>query len=276
VNVDPLASLKCWAIEVTVGGRDWTIPAAPAAAWWPILADLDPMSVIDMIDDPGLSDHLLDAEVDPGEIGEVMIEAIEAAAGRSFMAASIIAGIVNSHWASINGQLIRDGVRWEELPLGAVLDAAHALLLERFGEQKNEKTQRLYRDEYLAALETPLPGTEGSDAAREQALADFEALAGPRPTGRVAPQTLSTGAPSGDTPPRTRTPSRPPRRPARSAAPIEPPATPVRSDPAARSAPPRDAVAPASGRALRPRPRSGRSPLPPRSAAPGSEQASPQ
>jgi len=241
---DPLASMRCWAIGVTLGGQEYTIPAAPAVAWWPVLADLDATVLLDMIRDPDLTDRLWQGEIEPSEIGEALIEAVEQASGRPIMASLTIASLAAQHWASINGQLVRDGVRWDVLPLAAVLDAIHSLLLDRFADGKNDKTGRLYRDDYLAALETPMPGS-GTRVSR-QALTEFETMAGPRPAARPA---RSSGALSGDTPSRTRTPSRPPRRPALSGAPIEQPATPGRSDRPARNVPLPAAGPPASGTA---------------------------
>lgn len=249
MKVDPLASLRCWAIGVELGGQEYTLPALPAAGWWPLLAEPSPAALLDMITDPDLSDRLLADEIETEEIEQALVELIEEVAGRPFMAAMVTIEVATQHWASVNGQLVRDGVRWDVLPLGAVLDAIHALLLERLGDGKNEKTQRLYRDEYLAALETPLPGQRN-----KKALSDFEALAGPRPTAVAAEQQpRSSAAPSEGTRSRIRTPSRPPRRPALSGAPTTPPATPERSDQPARSAPLPDEVAPASGTAPRPR-----------------------
>ena len=246
---DPLASMRCWAVGVTLGGREYTIPPLPAAEWWPIVAGGAVSAFLDLIKDPDLTDRLFEDGIDPAEIEQVGIEAIEAAAGRPVMAVLTIAAIAEQHWSSVNGQLMREGVRWDALPLGAVLDAIHSLLLERFGEGKDDKTGRLWRDVYLADLERPLPGNERKVS--EQALLDFEAMAGPRPVGKATAPVAgrparSSAAPSAGTPSRTRTPSRPPRRPDRSAAPTEPPSTPGRSDPAARNAPLPDAVSRAS------------------------------
>lgn len=247
MKTDPLASMRCWAIGVVLGGREYTIPASPAVSWWPLLAEPSGAALLDMIKDPDLTDRLWQGEIETQEITEAVIETIETVTGRSFPAAYLIAGIADQHWASINGQLVRDGVRWDVLPVGAILDAIHVLLLERFGESKNEKTGLRWVDEYLAALDAPRPGT-GSRVS-EQAISDFETMAGPRPTrsgGVTAPPELSSDAPSVGTPSRTRTPSRPPRRPGQSGAPTTPPSTPGRSDPAARNAPPPAGASPTS------------------------------
>lgn len=258
MNVDPLASIRCWGIGVELGGIEYDIPALPAASWWPVLAEADPDLLLEMIDSPELLDRMLTGQVGQEELNERLIEVIEEMSGRPPMAAILICQLAVMHWPVINGQLIRDGVRWDVLPLGAVLDAIHALLLERFGEGKNDKTGRLYRDEYLAALEEPLPGADRGEQKRNRALDDFAASAGPRPTavlrrpdGASAPLERSSVARSGGTRSRTPRPSPLRRRPARSALPTEPPATPDRSDQPARNALLPDAVAPASGNTSR-------------------------
>lgn len=262
MNTDPLASIRCWGIGVELGGIEYDIPALPAAAWWPLLAEMDPSLMLDMIDDQHLLDRLLSGEIGQEELSERLIEVVEEVAGRSMMAAVTICHLAQMHWAVVNGQLIRDGVRWDVLSLGAVLDAMHALFMERFGDTKNDKTGRLYRDEYLAMLEAPMPGAGKADHhQRQRALTDFEASAGPRPTyvlrrpelpdGASAPLERSSVARSGGTRSRTPRPSPLRRRPARSALPTEPPATPDRSDQPARSALLPDAVAPASGNTSR-------------------------
>lgn len=257
---DPIASMRCWAVGVTLGGREYTIPALPAVSWWPVLADMRASAFLDLIPGTDLTEHLMTGEVPDSEIEEALIEALEETAGRPVAAAMVIAGLVSQHWAVFNGQLVRDGVRWDVLSLAAVLDALHALILERLGDQRDEKTQQLLRDKYLAMLEQPLPGTSrGID--HERRADDFAQIAGPMPTGGVRrPVTdtaeqpaRSTVARSAGTPSKTPPPSPPPRPHGRSGAPTERPATPGRSERAARSALPPAGVPRASDIASRPR-----------------------
>ena len=59
--IDPIASLRCWEIEVEIGGQEYTIPALPAADWWAaLLDDRHEAAILGLIrDDSGLDDLLL-------------------------------------------------------------------------------------------------------------------------------------------------------------------------------------------------------------------------
>jgi hypothetical protein len=250
VKHDSIASMRCWAIEVNIGGQEFTIPPLPAASWWPVLIDPRADLFLAMIPGEEVEDVLLSQDAD---LGEALVDAIEAAAGRSVNAALLLAAVAESQWPAVNGQLIRDGIRWDVLPLAAVLDAIQSLIMERLPEEERAK--------FLAALDRPMP----SSAARidhEQAAADFESMAGPRPTGGVrrpvtadtaVPPERSTVARSGGRPART-PPRSPLRRPhALSGAPTELPARLGPNGHSARSVPLDGAAEPASDSASRPR-----------------------
>ena len=44
-SFEPAASLRVWAVEVTVGGRVLRVPPLPAADWLPVVIRSDPMAV---------------------------------------------------------------------------------------------------------------------------------------------------------------------------------------------------------------------------------------
>lgn len=260
MSSDPIASMRCWAVGVMLGGREYTVPALPAAAWWPVLAEMRISAFLDLVPGSDLTDHLMTGEVTVTEIEEAMIGALEETAGRPITAAAVIAGCAIGHWAGLNGQLVREGVRWDVLPLAAVLDALHALILERLGDRKDEKTQQLLRDKYLAMLEQPLPGLS-KEVDHEKRAEDFASIAGPMPTAVLRRPVTDTSeqpersnvARSVGRPSRTPPPPPPHRPRARSGAPTERPATPGRSDHPARTGDRPDAAPPASGSASRPR-----------------------
>lgn len=217
MDVDPAASMQCWAIEITLGGRTFDVPALSALDWWPVLTTGDVTLILDSVvstpDQPfDLDDLLLDGSVTQAEIGEALTDAVEAAAGRSWHAAAVLVGAAGMHWASINGALVRRGFRWEGQPLGAALDAIYAEFTSRLDEAGLGKFHALLDNESL---------TKGkpSDRQREKLAGEFESFAGPRPTTGVK----STGAPSGGERPRTRTRPRPPRQGAPSSGPMSPP-----------------------------------------------------
>lgn len=217
MDVDPLASMRCWSIQIELGGRTFDIPALSALDWWPVLATGDFTSILDtVVSDPAqpfdLDDLLLEGRLTQAELGEALTDALEAAAGRSRHAAVVLARAAEMHWPSINGSLVRRGFRWEGQPLGAALDAVYAEMTSRLDEKGLEKFDALLSNEAL---------TKGkpSDRQREKLAGEFESFAGPRPTTGVR----STAGQSGSERPRTRTRPRPPRQADPSTEPMQPP-----------------------------------------------------
>lgn len=227
MDVDPAASLRCWAIELELGGRIFEVPALPAADWWPVFASADLSKVLDMIvstPEADLDEYLLEHFLNQDDLAQTLTDAAEATAGRSLHVALVLAYVANQHWASINGALVRRGFRWDAQPMGAAFDAIFSHVMEAFPDKEAQ-------DKFLAVLEneTLTGGKKAVD--REKALDDFSALAGPRPTTGVK----STGAPSEGERPRTQPRSRrlPPG--GRSRAPMRQRARPAGSGPPASS-----------------------------------------
>lgn len=232
MEVDPLASMRCWAITLELGGREYEIPALPAVDWWPVLVAADPSQVLDLIpsrlgelDD--LDTQLLNGGLDGAELGEALMDAIEAATGRSFHVAVVLAMVANAHWPVVGGALAQGGFGWDRQPIGAALDAIYAVIEGGMDKDGREKFHKLLENESLTTGKR-----KGID--REKAIAEFEAMAGPRPAPAPVRQ-RSTGEPSGSEHPRTRTPRQPRRQAARSSGPSQPPARPGGSDPQASS-----------------------------------------
>lgn len=220
MKADPLAAMRCWAVDIELGGQVYTVPPLPAADWWPILAGGDLAAVLGLIEDGDIDDRLLDESISSAELEQAFTDAVEEVSGRTLHEAVTIAGAASVLWSWVGGRLARYGFRWDVMPLAAALDAVHGLLMENLTEE--------FRAKYEALLRPPVLKID-----REQAVADFAAVVGaPPPTGGVR-MPLSSDAPSGDTPPRTPPQPRSRRPRARSDAPTKPPATPVRSAPAA-------------------------------------------
>lgn len=227
MDVDPAASMRCWAIELELGGRIFEIPALPAADWWPVFASADLTKILDLVvSTPGadLDEYLLTSSLDPQELTEVLTDAAEEIAGRSLHVSIVLATVAGMHWAAINGDLARRGFRWDVQPLGAALDAIYLRIMNSFSEQKAQ-------DKFTALLENEALTTGGKAVDREKALDDFAALAGPKPTTGAR----STGAPSEGERPKTQ--PRPQRLPpgGRSRAPRQPRAPRAGSGPPASS-----------------------------------------
>ena len=229
MEVDPLASMRCWGLELELGGRTCDVPPLSAVHWWPVLTSGDLTRVLDLVvSTPGegfdLDQLLLDSILGEGELRQVLSDAMEEVAGRSFHVAYVIAMVAGMHWASINGAMVRRGFRWEGQPLGAALDAIYAEIIERLDEESTARFTELLENEELSK-----PGRPGKKRkVSDKAISEFEAMAGPRPTGAAA-----TAALSDSEHPRTPRPPRPPRPRAPSTAPRRRRARPAGSDPPA-------------------------------------------
>jgi hypothetical protein len=239
--------MRCWAVEIELGGRAYEIPALPAIEWWPVLTSGDVNRILDFIesrpDDPrNVDDLLLSGEFSAEELTEALTDAVEETAGRSFHAALVLATVANRQWPAVGGALALAGFRWDQQPLSAALDAVYTVIVERL------KKDAL--DQFLALLENESLTATGKrrDRDREKIMSEFEAMAGSRPTtGAVA-----TSERSGSERPRTRPRLQPPRRAARSASPTRLHGPRVQNDRVASSASPEGADEPTSGTGLPP------------------------
>lgn len=199
--------MKCWAITVELGGREFEIPALPAVDWWPFIADGDPSVLLDLlksddpIDDADLDSMILDGTITANELRSVLVEAIEEATGRSLHVSLVLATVATMNWPVVGGALARRGFRWDVLPIGAALDAIYAVVIEGM-EEKN-------RDKFLALLENEALTQRGKKRTPgDRVISEFETMAGPRPDPAPLPG-KATGGRSGSPRPRTRTQPRP-------------------------------------------------------------------
>lgn len=202
MDVDPAASLRIWAVEFDLGGRTFEVPALPAADWLPLLLEGDPLAVLDLGDLGEIDEMILGEEITSEELGRAMTLVIEQATGRSFHAALVLAQVARLQWPVIGGDLARRGMRFDQVSIGAALDAIHVTILGLLKPEAAEKFQALLDSEVS-------PGGKIRPN-RAKAMADFEDMAGPKP-----PPVKASAGPSGGGRPRTRPRLRPPRQAAR-------------------------------------------------------------
>lgn len=219
MDVDPLASMRCWAIDVELAGWTYTIPPRPAADWWPALETGSTASVIDLIDGfpdsahprrPDLNDLIL--ELPAGELTTALTDAVETATGRSLHASAVLAASAREYWPAIGGAIAKTGFRWDQQSIAAALDLIYLTFASSMDEKRLEEFDRLLENESLSA-------GKPTERQRAKASGEFEQLAGPRPTGGAR----STGERSGNARPRTRRQPRQPRQADQSLAPTPPP-----------------------------------------------------
>jgi hypothetical protein len=229
MDVDPLASMRCWGLEIELGGRVYDIPALPAVEWWPVIVSGSPSLILDMIEsDPSdplnIDDLLLTGKLSEEDMTTALLDAVEEVAGRTLHASFVLATVATSQWASINGAMARKGFRWEDQPLGAALDALYAEITSRLDKDTLPKFLAMLDNEGL---------TTGTRRGRSsgRVVSEFESMAGPKPTSGL----VATGEQSGSARPKTRTRPRPPRPADPSSAPRPRRAPRAGSGPAART-----------------------------------------
>lgn len=170
MRFDPEAGLRCWPVDVDVGGRTWTIPALPAADWMAaaLTGWLD--IVPGLVDQPAALDDVLDdGTVSYDDCVAAARDALEAAAGcRWWVALRLVHTVCD--WATVGGELLLRGVDPGTAPLGAVLAAAY-----RAATRNADDPQRARID---LALDRPPEGVPVDEWFDEDAAADaFMALA---------------------------------------------------------------------------------------------------
>src|SRR5262245_53379230 len=112
--------MRCWAITVELGGREYEIPALPAADWWPILVEARPSAILDILmSSEDLDARILAGEIKGGDLNIALNDAIEEVTGRSFHAAFVLAMTAATAWPAIGGTLAQRGFRWDVMPIGA-------------------------------------------------------------------------------------------------------------------------------------------------------------
>jgi hypothetical protein len=220
MDVDPLASMRCWVVTVELGGREYEIPALPAVDWWPVLADGDLSSVVGMIrstdrsEDDRMDEMILDGTLSGKDLSQALTDAVEEVTGRSLYVSTVLAVMAVNNWPVVGGELAKSGFRWDVQPIGAALDAIHAVFLAGLGDEA--------RKEYLALLEKDTATGRPNQRHQDRITAEFETMAGPRPAPAPVPGRAS-GEPSGSSRSRTRTRPRQPRQDGRSGAPKQRP-----------------------------------------------------
>lgn len=192
MDVDPAASMRIWAVELDLGGHTYVVPPLPAAGWFPVLLEGNPLLVLEMIED-GPEDDVLDVMILSGQVGaeelvETLTLSIEQAAGRSFHAAYVLAQVAALQWSAVAGILAERGFDWEGKPLGAALDAIYAVVCQRLDKDGLAKFQQL--------LDNPMAtkGGRRRKVSRDQAMSDFASIAGPPPTEGVRASAERSGS----------------------------------------------------------------------------------
>ena len=121
---DPVWALKPWPVIISAGGRDYEIPALPAADWLAVLMvePFDPDDVILSLVING-RDLLFAESVDADDLEHICLDVISTVSARPWWIALRLISMARSSWSVLGAELILKGVQADQISLAAWLDA---------------------------------------------------------------------------------------------------------------------------------------------------------
>jgi hypothetical protein len=149
--VDALAGLRVWAYETTFPGilgrsgapHVFRIPPRPAADWLIASFEAGHLAYLPgMLDDTEqamILDALADGDVTHDELVEANKDALEAVSGWPWWSATKLIGVLYHRFDLLGGLLVLAGVDLQTQPLGAVLAAVNARVLENQNKEGRVK-----------------------------------------------------------------------------------------------------------------------------------------
>ena len=121
-TTDPIWSLKSWPVVLSIGGRDWEIPAASAADWLSVLmpspVDLDEI-IMTMVTN---GESLLFDESVGGELENVMLDVISLVSGRPWWQTLRMIAVAVNNWNVLGGEMLYRGIIPDQVSLSQWLD----------------------------------------------------------------------------------------------------------------------------------------------------------
>jgi hypothetical protein len=176
VRIDATASLRVWAVTVTLGGQRHRIPPRPAAAWLAAIGSNNLSRVVPGLFEDGeagedLLDLVLDGSVPVAEWQDAAHEAIATVTGMKWWTAARLVNYLMSNWGTMGGAVIAKGLDPAVAPVGAVLTLVYRIALENC----KDEAERRKLDLELDKPPTGVPISEMFD--EKQAAANFMALA---------------------------------------------------------------------------------------------------
>ena len=150
---DPTESLCPWPITFTVQGRDYEIPALPAAQWLRVLMNED-ATVEDVFLElvPEGVQLLLSGEDDVWGLAK---QILDLASGRHWYIAMRLIDVLRVNWNVVGATMLLKGVDANRLSLSGWLDVALLMVLQQM-EQKDTTM-------FIAQLEIPPEGEESPE-----------------------------------------------------------------------------------------------------------------
>lgn len=176
MKIDATASLKVWAVTVTLGGERHRIPPRPAASWLGAIGSNNLSRVVPgLLEDTeageDLLDRVLDGEIPVAEWQDACRQAIGTVTGMKWWTAARLTSYLLGNWGTMGGAVIAKGLDPAVAPVGAVLTLVYRIALENC----KDEAERRKLDLELDKPPTGIPISAMYD--EEQAAANFMALA---------------------------------------------------------------------------------------------------
>lgn len=174
LTTDPTWSLSVWSVVVTICGRDFEIPALPAADWllalMPVGIYLDDIlpGLLDPADGEAVEDLLHEGVLDWNELADIALEVVGHVSGRPWWVALRLIVTARDNWEAFGGELAMK-CDAATMSLGAWLDVVFLLILRGLEDSK--------RTLFLMKLELPPPGYGSKPEEIEMSSDAFMALA---------------------------------------------------------------------------------------------------
>lgn len=166
---DPTESLCPWPVTFTVQGRDYDIPALPAAQWLRVLMTEDATVEDVFLELVPEGVTLLLEEQGDWDVEDLAKQIIDLASGRHWYIAMRLINVVRVNWNVVGATMLMKGVDATRLSLSGWLDIALLMVLQHM-EKKDTSM-------FLAQLEIP-PEGEGAPGEEMEMTADaFMAMA---------------------------------------------------------------------------------------------------
>lgn len=144
MRFDAEASMRCWGVTLSIGGRDYRIPPHPAGPWLKAIVTPSYRAIVPgMI--TGLSmDDLLDQmvarRVTVADLDRAAREAIGEIAGMKWWSAVRLTSWLLGNWHTLGSAVLSRGLSMSVDPLGAVLVVTYRVILENCkDEQERQK-----------------------------------------------------------------------------------------------------------------------------------------
>lgn len=161
---DAAASVRIWPVEQQVGSWTLRVPALPASEWLPLVFAQNRGGIWELMEGLDLDGLRADPDVSAEDLQDAVLMLLEAAAGRTWRAACVIAATAADRWDLIGAELARAGIRWDQISLSAALDAMYASARRHLSEEGQAAfIQLLERDPVqqprAPRVARPLPAT---------------------------------------------------------------------------------------------------------------------